>query len=427
MENGGAYRALWQDLGLDLEAHDALLQSLGQAYQEMFLSQPDRPRAMEYFDFVVSEIHGLRVRELAEAREQGRKIVASFCVFVPEEVVLAAGGVLIGLCGGAEVGFDRAEQYLPQATCPLIKSFFGFKLARLCPYIELADLVVGETTCDGKKKAYEKFGELVPMHVMELPQMKAGPDRALWRAELERFTARVEELTGTAVTAEALRHAVDVVNAKRRALNRLNRLRAADPAPISGLDALLVHQISFYDDPVRFTDKVNILCDELEERIRRGEGVAPAGAPRILVSGSPMAIPNWKVPFVVERCGGVVVGEESCVGSRNCRDLVAPSADSRAGILDAICDRQLRIECACFTPNHERLDTVARMAADLGAHGVIHYNLSFCTPYAAESFRVVRALADRGHPVLRLETDYSQDLGQIRNRVEAFLEMIGMK
>ncbi|MBI5441406.1 MAG: 2-hydroxyacyl-CoA dehydratase, partial [Deltaproteobacteria bacterium] len=166
------YDAMWQELGLDMEAHAGLLEFLGKAYGDIFLPQPNRPKAMGYFDFVVSEIHGLRVKELLEAKAAGRKIIASFCVFVPEEVILAAGGVSIGLCGGAEAGFDQAERHLPQNTCALIKSFFGFKLARLCPYIEVADLVVGETTCDGKKKAYEVFGEFAPVHVMELPQCK---------------------------------------------------------------------------------------------------------------------------------------------------------------------------------------------------------------------------------------------------------------
>ncbi|NIN99971.1 MAG: 2-hydroxyacyl-CoA dehydratase, partial [Anaerolineae bacterium] len=48
----------------------------------------------------------------------------------------------------------------------------------------------------------------------------------------------------------------------------------------------------------------------------KGEGVAPADAPRILVSGSPMAIPNWKLHRILEDSGAAVVGEESCTGTR---------------------------------------------------------------------------------------------------------------
>jgi len=125
---------------------------------------------MDYFDFVVSEIHGLRVKEIMDARKAGKKGVGTFCVYVPEELVLAAGGIYIGLCAGAEVGTPQAEQYLPRNTCALIKAFFGFKLSNLCPYVEVTDLIIGETTCDGKKKAYEAFNEITgKVHVMVYP------------------------------------------------------------------------------------------------------------------------------------------------------------------------------------------------------------------------------------------------------------------
>jgi benzoyl-CoA reductase/2-hydroxyglutaryl-CoA dehydratase subunit BcrC/BadD/HgdB len=169
------YRQMWTDLGLDLDSHDALLGALGQAYQDIFMSQKNRPEGMKYFDFVMSEVHGLRVKELIDAQKQGRIVIGSFCVFVPEELVLAVNGVSVGLCTGAEFGFEKAEQYLPRNTCALIKAAFGFKLSQVCPYIETVDLLVGENTCDGKKKAYEVLGTLVDnLYVMDLPQTKSS-------------------------------------------------------------------------------------------------------------------------------------------------------------------------------------------------------------------------------------------------------------
>ena len=215
------------------------------------------------------------------------------------------------------------------------------------------------------------------------------------------------------------------MNGRRQALQRLNRLRAASPAPISGRDALLVNQISFYDDPVRFTAKIGELCDELEERIEAGQGVVGRDAPRLMLSGCPMAVPNWKLPYVVESSGAVIVGEESCIGARNSRDLVDESADSLDGMIEALVDRYLRIDCACFTPNPERLENVTAMARELKADGVIHYGLSFCQPYAIEAFKVEKALREAGVPMLAIETDYSmEDVEQLKTRVEAFVEMI---
>ena len=301
----------------------------------------------------------------------------------------------------------------------------GFKLSRLCPYIESCDLVVGETTCDGKKKAYEIFEEYAPVYVMEIPQMKQACDRDLWKAEVRRFKERIEAVAGKEITAARLKEAIKLVNSRRRVLQRLNQLRAAVPTPISGRDVLLINQISFYDDPVRFTAKIGELCDELEKRIKAGEGVAPPETPRLMLSGCPMAVPNWKLPFIVESSGAVIVGEESCIGTRNIRDLVDESGDTLEEMLDALVDRYMRIDCACFTPNQERLHNVVAMAKELEVKGVIHFALNFCQPYAIEAFKVGKALEAAGIPMLSIETDYSmEDVEQLKTRVEAFLEMV---
>ncbi|MGD9504830.1 MAG: double-cubane-cluster-containing anaerobic reductase [Syntrophobacteraceae bacterium] len=420
-----SYDAMWEKLNLDLDAHSGLLQVLGKFYGDIYLSQSGRLQGMEYLDFVLSEVHGLRIKELQDAKEAGRKIVGAFCVFAPEEITLAAGAVQVGLCAGAEAGKDAAEKVLPRNTCALIKSFVGFKLARLCPYLESCDMVIGETTCDGKKKAYEIFEEYAPVYVMEIPQMKRACDRDLWMTEMLRYKEKMEELSGRAITAESLREAIKLVNDRRRALQRLNGLRAASPVPISGRDVLLINQVSFYDDPVRFTASINKLCDEIEDRVKAGEGVAPKDAPRLLLSGCPMAVPNWKLPYVIESSGAVIVGEESCIGARNTRDLVDEGGKTMDELMNALADRYMRIDCACFTPNTERLGNIASMAKDLKADGVIHYGLSFCQPYAIEAYKVERALKDGGVPMLSIETDYSmEDVEQLKTRVEAFVEML---
>jgi benzoyl-CoA reductase/2-hydroxyglutaryl-CoA dehydratase subunit BcrC/BadD/HgdB len=422
------YTEMWKGLGINLESHTALLNVLGQAYGDVYLSQKNRPKGMEYLDFVMSEIHGLRIQELMAAKKEGRKIIGTFCLYVPEELILAADAICVGLCAGADMGTELAEQVLPRNTCALIKSFVGFKLSGVCPYVESCDLVIGETTCDGKTKAYEIFNEYKPTFVIEVPNMKTEAGRKLWRSELGRLTAKIEEVTGRAITAEKLARATETVNAKRAALHRLNALRRAVPSPISGRDALLINQVAFYDDPVRFTQKVNELCDEMDGRVARGEGVGSPNAPRILLSGCPMSAPNWKVPFIIESSGAIVVGEESCVGERGTRNLVdfggVPAGD-RETMLDRIADRYMQIDCAVFTPNTERTEHVMEMSRTYHADGVVHYALQFCTPYTMEARGVQNAVEKSGLPFLRLETDYSmEDAPQLATRVQAFLELL---
>ncbi|MCW7753883.1 double-cubane-cluster-containing anaerobic reductase [Desulfobotulus sp. H1] len=419
------YEAMWEKLNLDIPAHDALLGVLGQFYGDIYMSQKGRLQGMEYLDFVLSEVHGLRIQELQEAKSKGHKIIGTFCVFVPEELTLAANAVHIGLCSGADAGTEQAETLLPRNTCALIKSFVGFKMARICPFTESCDMVVGETTCDGKKKAYETFGEMVNMHVMELPQTKSDAARALFRSEVLRYKEKLEALTGNTITVEKLRAAISTVNNKRKALQRLDALRSADPSPISGRDALLIHQVAFYDDPVRFTASINALCDQMETRVKKQEGVTAKGTPRILLSGCPMAVPNWKLPYITESSGAVIVGEESCIGTRNIRNLTDEKTEDMDGLIDALVDRYMEIDCACFTPNTERMGHVVSMAKELKADGVLHYGLMFCQPYASEAIRLEKVLRKEEIPMLAIETDYSmEDMEQLKTRVEAFVEMI---
>ena len=418
------YRPMWKDLGLNLGGHDQLLAVLGKAYKDIYLSQENRPKAMQYLDFVISEAHGLRIEELVEEKRKGNKVIGTFCVYVPEELILAVGGTCVGLCAGAEIGMDEAEKVLPRNTCALIKSFMGFKLAGLCPYIQASDLVVGETTCDGKKKAYEILNDYKETYVMEIPQMKTERDRALWRGEILQFKQKLEEISGRKVTSENLRQGIKIANEKRRALQRLSQIRKTIPSPISGLDALLVNQIAFYDNPLRFTKNINALCDELEERVKQGVGITRNGSPRILVSGSPMALPNWKIPFIVETSGAVVVAEESYVGERSTRDLVDETGKTLNQMIDAIIDRYMKIDCACFTPNEERIEHILELADSFKVNGVIHYGIQFCTPYTMEAYKVEKALQQKGVPVLKIESDYGmEDVGQLKTRIEAFLEI----
>jgi len=420
------YRPMWADLGINLEAHDNLMNVLGQGYTQLFLSQKNRPQGMDYFNFVVSEIHGLRVKELIDAQAEGRKVIGSFCVYVPEELILAVDGISVGLCVGAEIGFELAEKYLPRNTCSLIKSAFGFKLAEVCPYFEASDMIVGENTCDGKKKSYEKLKDLVKnLYVMDLPQMKSESGRELLKKEYLKFKEEVEKLSGRKITVDSLKKGISIVNKKREAVKRLATLRAADPAPISGLDALLINEIYFNDDPVRFTQKVNELCDELEEIIESKQGVKPEKTPRILVSGCPMAIPNWKIPAVVEGSGAVIVGEELCTGERGTRWFTDDNASTVEELIDIIVDRYFKIDCAVFTPNCDRLENIKTMFKSYNADGVLIYNLQFCQPYQMEDGIFENELEQAGIPVLNIDSDYSQeDIGQLSTRIEAFIERI---
>ena len=419
------YQAMWQDLGMDLETLDQLCAVLPMAFGDTYLTQENRPENMAFYDFVVSEIHGVRPAELIELQKQGGKVFGTFCVFVPDEVVVACGGAVTGLCGGSQFWVPEGEKVLPSGICPLIKASLGAHFGKTCPYFSVADMYVGETTCDGKKKAYEILGADKKTYVMDVPQMKREKDIAAWKDEIALFAKEVEAETGNELTAENLARAIRTINEKRRALARVFEARKADPVPISGKDALLMMQIAFFDDPVRCAETANKLADELEARIERGEGVVPAGTKRILITGTPLAIPNWKLHHIVETSGAVVVCEEMCTGTRYFENEVDEGEGTLDGMFQALAQRYMKNNCACFTPNPGRVADVVRMAKEYKVDGVIDANLKFCTLYDVEKAPLADALAEEGIPCLGLETDYADnDAEQLRTRIGAFIEML---
>lgn len=422
------YRKMWEDLGMDLETHDQLCEVLPQAFGDVFLSQENRPEAMDYYNFVIAEIHGVRPQELIKAQEEGKKVFGTFCVYVPDELIFAANAIATGLCGGSQFWVPGGEKVLPTNTCPLIKASVGARLDRTCPFFRIADMYIGETTCDGKKKAWEILGEDVPVHVMDLPQMKREKDIKAWADEIRDLKKVIEDFTGNKVTAESLNESIKLINNKRKALSRLYECRKADKVPISGRDALVISQIAFYDDPDRFTQMTNKLCDELEQRIKDGVSVVKEGTKRIMLTGTPLAVPNWKLHNIIETSGAVVVCEEMCTGTRYFENLVDETKTTVDEQIDALANRYMGINCACFTPNTARIDDIIRLAKEYKVDGVIDVNLKFCSLYDVEGYTVERALKEAGIPVMGIETDYTDsDAEQLRTRIGAFIEMIGTK
>ncbi len=420
-----AYPELWKDLNMDVKRFDTMRLMLGEIFVKSYLSQKNRPETMAYFDNMIAELHGGRIQELLDAKNEGRPVIGTFCVYIPEEIVLAAGGVCVGLCGGSQGSVPDAEKILPRNICPMVKSAFGFKDGRICPYFQVVDFIYGETTCDAKKKTWEILDDMIPTYVMEIPQTKRPSAVNMWFSEVKDFKRKIESIGGFEITLESMEKAVKVMNNKRKALQRLNSLRHSDPTPISGKDVLLIEQIAFYDEPVRFAEHVNALCDELEQRIDDGITVQNTSTPRVMVAGVPMALPNWKLHNLVEGAGAVIVNEESCIGTRYYKDLMEEDTGDMESILKELTRRYMQIDCSCFTPNDDRIDQVLQEYKESGAHGIIHYSLQFCHTYNVEEIKIRKACEKKNIPYMFIESDYSpEDVGQLQTRVEAFLEQI---
>ena len=105
-------------------------------------------------------------------KDQGVPVVGAYCTYFPAEIARAMGAVTVGLCSVSDETIPDAEKDLPKNLCPLIKSSYGFAKTDKCPFFYFSDVVVGETTCDGKKKMYEYMSDFKDVFVMELPNYR---------------------------------------------------------------------------------------------------------------------------------------------------------------------------------------------------------------------------------------------------------------
>ena len=147
-----------------------------------------------------------------EYKQQGKPLVGIFCTYLPIELPLAAGAAVVSLCSVSDETIPAAEQDLPRNLCPLIKASYGFAKTDKCPYFYFSDLVIGETTCDGKKKMYEYLSDFKDVMVMELPQSQSPDGLALWKKEILRLKEVLEQKFSVELTDDKVRSAVKSCN-----------------------------------------------------------------------------------------------------------------------------------------------------------------------------------------------------------------------
>lgn len=359
----------------------------------------------------------LRVKQV---KENGGKVAGIFCTFTPTEILDAAGFISVSLCGMSNETVPAAETQLPKNLCPLIKSSYGFALTDKCPYTYFSDLIVGETTCDGKKKMYEMLGKLKPTYILHLPQGHDSDPVTVWTAELRRFIAFLEEKFNLTITDEALRQAARQRNAQRQAHMKLMELQKQTPPPLGGMQMYATMEgtgfMFTHEDRV---NKLNQLRESVEANADRS---AFAGAKRILVTGCPIGGVLQKTVKAIEENGGVVVCFENCSGIKAAFQMVDTEAED---IVKAIAQRYLQIGCSVMTPNTERMKLLPKLVEEYKVDGIVEVDLQACTPYCVESFQIKQLCEQINIPYLAVETDYSTgDSGQLAIRLEAFLEML---
>lgn len=360
--------------------------------------------------------------EIKEYKDRGIPVVGMYCAYFPPELAIAAGAVPVALCSFAEETIPAAEKVMPKSMCPLVKSSYGFAIEDRCPLFYFSDLIIGETTCDGKKKMYEMMMEFKPVHVMELPNSQSERGYEFWKNEIIRAKEYLEEFFHVIITEKMLRDAVHLNNCIRMSLKSLCELMKLDPAPVSGEDIQKMvigskYRFDFHETP----ELVQGVREKILEEYRQGKKLDKRV--RILITGCPIGGDSLKVIRAIEQNGGVVVATENCSGVRAISTMVEEDTED---IYDAIARKYLSIGCSIMTPNDNRIELLGEIIEEYRVDGVVEVILRGCHSTGAESFYIRKFVNEEKHlPYIAIDTDYSNaDIGQITTRLTAFIEMI---
>ncbi|MEJ2704723.1 MAG: double-cubane-cluster-containing anaerobic reductase [Sedimentisphaerales bacterium] len=358
----------------------------------------------------------------ASAKAQGKPVVGIMCEYTPRELIMAADAVPVCLCGGSAEMIPPAEEHLPANLCPLIKSTYGYHVQGKNPFLEMADLIVAETTCDGKKKMYELMARTRPTYILELPQKPMDADAMThWVSELRKFQTKLEEHFGVELTDEKIRREIRVMNRERQLRRQLAKLMKSNAPPLTGRQLLdFKSSISCIDaDLEQYAEAIRIYESQ------RGNSAANSSV-RVLLTGVPVVHGAERVMDIIESHGGLVVCMDNCTGLKPILEDVDETADDP---ILALAETYFRLPCSVMTKNDRRLQVLRDLAAEYRPQCVIDLIWQACITYDVESY-LVKELAEKelGLPYLRIETDYSpSDSARIALRIEALFETIQHK
>jgi benzoyl-CoA reductase subunit C len=365
-----------------------------------------------------------RSRRAREWHGAGRKVIGYFCCFVPEEIILAFDMLPFRLQGRPGDPIDQADVYIEPMACPFARNCFNLALKGEYDFL---DGFVAPHSCDTVERLFSIWRHHRPSpfsHLLNVPHMRGPGSEEFFRRELEYFIESLEHWSGRNLDPNRLREAVRLSNRRRAILRELYELRKTDPPRVSGAEVTRILVVGLGLPAAEHLELVRQVLAEIRER-------PPAEAPsrpRLFIWGSEMDDETFI--RLVEESGATVVMDDLCTGTRSFWDDVPETDDP----LDGLAGRYLQTRCPRSYEGwtgtrvedlENRFGHLGRFIREWRVDGVIGYIVRYCDTCELEGPDLREYLNETGMPVLMIEDDYSTStMGQLRTRVQAFLEML---
>jgi len=368
--------------------------------------------------------YGLRAREL---KNEGRKVIGYVCSFVPLEIITAAGCVPFRVRGNVHEPITKGDTLLETIVCPYYRSCFDLSVKG--KYDFLSGLVIPHG-CDSMVRSFSAWTYALPysyFHFVNIPTVCEESSFEFFGAEINTFRKSLEKFAGKAITHADLTQAIRVHNQNRDKVKALYEFRKADPPLISGTELMRVLTVGS-SLPI---EEANGLFDQVLAEIGQRKSSPHKKGPRIFIDGA--CLDNIELIKLVEEIGGNVVADTICNGARD----YFPRTDVGVDPIGALAHRYLeKINCPkTYRENKvgsfggdiaSRFGDIGTYAKEFKVDGAILYVYKYCDPFGFEVPARKAYYKTINVPLLHLEDVYSAGtIGQLRTRIQAFLEMIG--
>ncbi len=354
---------------------------------------------------------------IERAQSSGRGIIGYFCSYLPVELITAAGLVPVRLRGAGSLDSGPADVFMSSRTCTYVRHALSLVLQGKYDFLSGA---VCLNTCDHVRRAFDLFRHksgLKFLGFVSVPRNARESLYAYYRQEIENLRGALEKHFGVEIDRQALSRAIVLHNRVRKRLAQLDSLRAADDGPMGGADLLAATVAALVMAPEDFLS----LSEDWLLKIRPEDGL-PAPRARLILAGGELDEPGWVA--AVESLGARVVGDSLCTGMRAHQSLVDEDGSDP---LEALCRRYFfQVSCARMIGNFsDRYESLMRALRERRADGIIFQRLKFCDPWGGDGHNLRLRARQEGIPILVLEREYGMlNTGQLKTRVQAFLEMI---
>lgn len=342
------------------------------------------------------------------------------CSYTPLEMISAAGVSHMRLfkAGDSET-VASGEQITQSVFCDFTKSILGaFKQED--PLYSSIDKVYTFYTCDCIKTVSEAIGELfTPTDIYTLPRQKEKPSsRSFYNSQIAHFRSDLEELSGRAISDEAVKEQIRLYNRVRKLLTQISELRKRPNPPLTGKDFLDLIRGYYYLPAEELVPLYQGIYDKLAAVPEEGERKI-----RLFMAGGIIADGDRKLLELIEdEIGARIVAEDHCTGLKIASAVIDEEGDPYTALAEGYIDQ---VPCARMKPLQDRVSVSGQLASDYQVDGILYVYLKFCPCYGQIKNEFFRHYQELGIPVLELPIDYSKsDQGQLKTRLEAFIEVL---